>query len=44
MAKKEHYLNKDIDSIKQAIMMSYDECGKEKIIEHGEEMKKLLNS
>lgn len=43
IAKKEHYLNRDIDSIKQAIMMSYDEWGKEKIMEHGEEMKKLLN-
>lgn len=36
--------NKDIDSIKQAIMMSYKEWGIEEIEKHGEEMKKLLNS
>lgn len=43
-AKKEHYINKDIDSIKQAIMMSYKEWGDKEIEKHGEEMKKLLNS
>lgn len=36
--------NKDIDSIKQAIMMSYKEWGDKEIEKHGEEMKKLLNS
>lgn len=43
-AKKEHYLNKDIDSVKQAIMMSYNNWGKEEIEKHGKEMKKLLKS
>lgn len=36
--------NKDIDSIKQAIMMSYKEWSDKEIEKHGEEMKKLLNS
>ncbi len=43
-AKKEHYINNDIDSIKQAIMMSYNNWGKEEIEKHGKEMKKLLKS
>ena len=43
-AKKEHYINNDIDSIKQAIMMSYNNWGKEEIKKHGKEMKKLLKS
>lgn len=42
-AKKEHYLKRDIDSVKQAIMMSYEDW-KNKIIEHGDKMKELLNS
>lgn len=41
-AKKEHYINNDIDSIKQAIMMSYNNWGEEEIKKHGKEMKKLL--
>ena len=43
-AKKEHYINNDIDSIKQAIMMSYNNWGEEEIKKHGKEMKKLLKS
>ena len=43
-AKKEHYLNKDIDSIKQAIMMSYNNWDAKEIKQHGEDMKNLLNS
>lgn len=43
-AKKEHYLNKDIDSIKQAIMMSYNNWDAKEIKQHGKEMKNLLNS
>ena len=43
-AKKEHYINNDIDSIKQAIMMSYNNWRKEEIEKHGKEMKKLLKS
>ena len=43
-AKKEHYLNKDIDSVKQAIMMSYNNWGEEEIKKHGKEIKKLLKS
>lgn len=43
-AKKDYYINNDIDSIKQAIMMSYNNWGKEEIEKHGKEMKKLLKS
>lgn len=43
-AKKEHYINNDIDSIKQAIMMSHKEWNKNEIDKHGEEMKKLLRN
>ena len=43
-AKKEHYLNKDIDSIKQAIMMSYSYWSEKEIKQHGEDMKNLLDS
>lgn len=43
-AKKDYYINNDIDSIKQAIMMSYDKWGIEEIKKHGEEMKNLLKS
>lgn len=43
-AKKEHYLKRDIDSVKQAIMMSYEDWMDKEIIEHGNKMKELLNS
>ena len=43
-AKKDYYINNDIDSIKQAIMMSYDKWEKEEIEKHGKEMIELLNS
>ena len=43
-AKKDYYINNDIDSIKQAIMMSYNNWGKEEIEKHGKEIKKLLKS
>ena len=43
-AKKDYYINNDIDSIKQAIMMSYNNWGEEEIEKHGKEMKKLLKS
>lgn len=41
-AKKDYYINNDIDSIKQAIMMSYNNWGIEEIEKHSEEMKDLL--
>lgn len=43
-AKKDYYINNDIDSIKQAIMMSYNNWGEEEIKKHGKEIKKLLKS
>ena len=36
--------NKDINSIKQAIMMSYSYWSEKEIKEHGKDMKNLLNS
>lgn len=43
-AKKDYYINNDIDSIKQAIMMSYNNWDAKEIKQHGEDMKNLLNS
>ncbi|TKZ36432.1 DUF262 domain-containing protein [Brachyspira catarrhinii] len=43
-AKKDYYINNDIDSVKQAIMMSYDNWDIKEIEKHGNEMKNLLDS
>lgn len=41
--KKKHYTNNEYDSLKQAIMMSYDKWTEVEIKEHGEEMLEILN-
>lgn len=41
--KKKHYRNNEYDSLKQAIMMNYNEWTEREIKEHGEEMLKILN-
>ena len=42
-AKKSYYPKGDYDSLKQAIMMSYDKWTEVEIKEHGEEMLEILN-
>jgi hypothetical protein len=42
-AKKSYYPKGDYDSLKQAIMMSYDKWAEVEIKEHGEEMLEILN-
>ena len=41
--KKKHYTNNEYDSLKQAIMMSYDKWGEDEIKVHGEKMLTILN-
>lgn len=41
--KKKHYTNNKYDSLKQAIMMSYDKWGEDEIKVHGEKMLEILN-
>ena len=41
--KKKHYTNNEYDSLKQAVMMSYDKWTEVEIKEHGEEMLEILN-
>ena len=41
--KKKHYRNNEYDSLKQAIMMSYDKWTEVEIKEHGEKMIEILN-
>ena len=41
--KKKHYRNNEYDSLKQAIMMNYNEWTEREIEEHGEEMLEILN-
>ena len=41
--KKKHYSNNEYDSLKQAIMMSYNEWTEREIENHGKEMLKVLN-
>lgn len=41
--KKKHYRNNEYDSLKQAIMMNYNEWTEREIEEHGKEMLKILN-
>ena len=41
--KKKHYRNNEYDSLKQAIMMSYNEWTEREIENHGKEMLKVLN-
>ena len=41
--KKKHYTNNEYDSLKQAIMMSYDKWTEVEIKEHGEKMIEILN-
>ena len=42
-AKKSYYPKGDYDSLKQAIMMSYDKWGEDEIKVHGEKMLEILN-
>ena len=41
--KKKHYRNNEYDSLKQAIMMNYNEWSEREIEEHGKEMLEILN-
>lgn len=41
--KKKHYRNNEYDSLKQAIMMNYNEWTEREIKEHGEKMIEILN-
>ena len=41
--KKKHYRNNEYDSLKQAIMMNYNEWTEREIEEHGKEMLEILN-
>ena len=41
--KKKHYRNNEYDSLKQAIMMNYNEWTEREIEEHGEKMIEILN-
>ena len=41
--KKKHYTNNEYDSLKQAIMMSYDKWTEVEIKDHGEKMIEILN-
>ena len=41
--KKKHYSNNEYDSLKQAIMMNYNEWTEREIEEHGKEMLEILN-
>ena len=42
--KKKHYRNNEYDSLKQAIMMNYNEWTEREILKHGKEMWTLLNT
>ena len=41
-AKKNHYRNNQIDSVKQYLMMKYSKWDKEEILEHSEAMRREL--